>query len=120
MTARSHPERCGGVVAPRRVVAPRTATTLMICDAVAAHYGITRADILGSSQEFRFSRPRQAAMYLACRVAQRSLSQVGRVMGRHHVTVLHASRVTNARLHHPKLMQDLTAIVADIGRRAAV
>lgn len=119
--ARSHAERFGGegMVAPRRAVAPRAASTLLICDAVAAHYGITRADILGPSRAFQHVRPRQVVMYLARRVAQRSFPQVSRVLGRHHTTVLHASRMIAGRMGHPQVRDEITTIAADIARRVA-
>jgi len=57
---------------------------------VANRAGITEADILGPS------RLRQFVMYLAHKRGM-SLPQIGRIMGRHHTTVLHGVRAEEAR-----------------------
>lgn len=63
---------------------------------VAARAGITEADILGPSRLRKFSNPRQFVMYLAHKRGM-SLPQIGRIMGRHHTTVLHGVRAEEAR-----------------------
>lgn len=63
---------------------------------VANRAGITEADILGHCRERKFSEPRQFVMYLAHKRGM-SLPQIGRIMGRHHTTVLHGVRAEMAR-----------------------
>jgi len=63
---------------------------------VANRAGITEADILGHCRARKFSNPRQFVMYLAHKRGM-SLPQIGRIMGRHHTTVLHGVRAEAAR-----------------------
>jgi chromosomal replication initiator protein len=60
---------------------------------VAAHYNVTRADILSARRTANVVRPRQIAMYLSKVLTPRSLPEIGRRFGgRDHTTVLHAVR----------------------------
>ncbi len=68
-----------------------TAPTIRaILDATAAHYGLTRTDLLSFRRERAVTRPRQIAMYLAKCLTTRSLPEIGRqIGGRDHTTVLY-------------------------------
>jgi chromosomal replication initiator protein len=60
---------------------------------VAAHYSVSRADILSSRRTATVVKPRQVAMYLAKSLTLRSLPEIGRQFGgRDHTTVLHSVR----------------------------
>ncbi len=60
---------------------------------VAAHYNVSRADILSSRRTASVVKPRQIAMYLSKVMTLRSLPEIGRRFGgRDHTTVLHAVR----------------------------
>jgi chromosomal replication initiator protein len=60
---------------------------------VAAHFNVSRADILSSRRTANVVRPRQIAMYLSKMMTPRSLPEIGRRFGgRDHTTVLHAVR----------------------------
>lgn len=60
---------------------------------VCRHYGFSRADLLSQRRTADVVRARQIAMYLGKTLTQRSLPEIGRVLGgRDHTTVLHAVR----------------------------
>ena len=63
---------------------------------VAEHYNIRLTDMSSARRARNVARPRQVAMYLAKKLTQRSLPEIGRRFGnRDHTTVMHAvSRVT--------------------------
>jgi chromosomal replication initiator protein len=64
-----------------------------IQDAVCAHFGITRAELLSRSRAERFLWPRQAAMYLTKELTEHSLPVIAREFdGRDHTTVMHACK----------------------------
>jgi chromosomal replication initiator protein len=64
---------------------------------VAAHYSVSRADILSSRRTAVVVKPRQVAMFLAKTLTMRSLPQIGqRFGGRDHTTVLNAVRKIEA------------------------
>ncbi|MBR0657339.1 chromosomal replication initiator protein DnaA [Plastoroseomonas arctica] len=62
---------------------------------VAEHYNIRLTDMSSARRARNVARPRQVAMYLAKKLTQRSLPEIGRRFGnRDHTTVMHAvSRV---------------------------
>jgi Bacterial dnaA protein helix-turn-helix len=65
----------------------------MIADirrAVAAHYGLTDADMVSHDRHRRLARPRQVAMYLARELTGKSYGDIARVFKRDHSTVIHA------------------------------
>ena len=76
-----------------------TITIASIQSRVAAHYGLTDADMRSQCRERRVARPRQVAMYLAVRVAGKSRAMTGRRFGgRHHTTVMSALVQIDRRL----------------------
>ena len=60
---------------------------------VAEHYGMSREELLGRSRQQSIVRPRQIAIFMAKRLTQRSLPDLGRRFGnRDHTTIIHAVR----------------------------
>lgn len=96
--------------------APRTSMA-EIRDAVAAHYGLARGDMVSARRCAAIARPRQLAMYLCRHSTDRSWSEIGRAFGgRDHTTVIHAARVVEARLSSdPDFRADHDAIVEALG-----
>ena len=79
---------------------------------VAAHFGITVAEIVGRQQARRCARPRQIAMYICARHVGLSLPCIGAVFGRDHSTVHHAVRAIAARrAANPALAAEIDALV---------
>jgi chromosomal replication initiator protein len=66
---------------------------------VAERSGIDVADIYGPGLARKYSRPRNAAMYLARIKTGKSYPQIARIFGRHHTTVIDAVRAVEARPH---------------------
>jgi chromosomal replication initiator protein len=60
--------------------------------AVAAHFGLTRAQLRGMSRARAVARPRQVAMFLAREITGLSLPRIGQQFTRDHTTVLYAVR----------------------------
>jgi chromosomal replication initiator protein len=73
-------------------------STMSIIRATATVFGITMTEIMSDSRARRAATPRMVAMYLARKLTLRSLPQIGRTFGRHHATVLHASRKIPRRM----------------------
>lgn len=82
--------------------------------ATAAHAGLQPADLVGPSRLGPIVRVRQRAMYVTRQVRPDvSLPRVGRYFGgRHHTTVLHGIRRTEARLRAQDNFE--TSAVADL------
>jgi chromosomal replication initiator protein len=75
----------GTIVAPRQVSVP------IINEAVAEHYHLEVADLVGSRRTKDISLARQVAMYLARELTELSLNVIGsKYGGRDHTTVMHA------------------------------
>jgi hypothetical protein len=83
----------------RATVRAASAPGERIRDVVAAHYGITRADLVGRLTTRRVARPRQVAMYICARHAGLSAPDVARLFGdRDQTTVRFAVRAVAARM----------------------
>ncbi|MDB5307264.1 MAG: hypothetical protein JWO38_1466 [Gemmataceae bacterium] len=65
---------------------------------VAAAFGVSERELLGTSRLRRVMVPRQVAMYLARELSGRSLPQLGTAFGRDHTTVLHSCRKIEAEI----------------------
>jgi chromosomal replication initiator protein len=64
-----------------------------ILQLIGRHYSVSRSDLLSPRRARSIVRPRQIGMYLAKKLASRSLPEIGkRFGGRDHSTVLHAVR----------------------------
>ena len=71
----------------------RKVTVEEIVRKVADHYNLKIAEIVGPRRTKTLARARQVAMYLAKKLTQRSLPDIGRRFGgRDHTTVIHAVR----------------------------
>jgi chromosomal replication initiator protein len=59
---------------------------------ICRYFGISKADLVGSSRSKAFAYPRQIAMYLCRELTDESLPKIGRAFGgRDHSTVMHAT-----------------------------
>lgn len=59
----------------------------------AKHFGILLTELLSNRRAVRIVRPRQVAVWLACKFTSRSLPELGRDFGgKDHTTILHARR----------------------------
>jgi len=88
-----------GPGAPRERRPERDLTVGEIQDAVCAHFGLTREELLSKSRVGRITWPRQVAMYLAREETSLSFPAIGAAFaGRNHTTVMHAVRHAQARL----------------------
>jgi chromosomal replication initiator protein len=88
-----------------------------IQQAVADHFGITRAELVSPSRAARVSWPRQLAIHLARELTGASLHDIGDAFGgRNHATVLHACKRVEERVGNDQQavddLADLTALVA--------
>jgi len=80
---------------------------------VAAHFGLTRAEVAGGSREARYVRPRQIAMYICVRFAGLSQVQAGALFGRDRTTVAHAVECIASRIAaDPAFAKEIDALVA--------
>jgi len=79
---------------------------------VAAHYGLTDAEMLAPCRQRRVARPRQVAMYLATELTSKPSALIGRVFQRDGSTVRYARRfVSRARLRDTRMAADIFAIL---------
>ena len=67
-----------------------------ILDVVCRRYGVRPEEIKSPRRKAELKTPRQIAMYLSARLAQRSLTQIGAALLRDHTTVLHGVRKIEA------------------------
>jgi len=75
------------------------ATIADVQAAVAAHYGITVAELVSAVRTARVTWPRQVAIHLARTLTSASLHTLGEAFGgRNHATVLHACKRVSERL----------------------
>ncbi len=87
-----------------------------IVERVAASFGVSAKDVLGTCRQRSALVPRQVAMYLAREVARQSLPAIGAAFGgRDHTTVLHACRkVAEALKADPKLRRAIRELTAEL------
>lgn len=62
----------------------------MLIKETARQYHIKESDILGGVRTKTLAEARTVAMYVCREVSKYSLSEIGKIFGRHHTTVLHA------------------------------
>jgi chromosomal replication initiator protein len=91
-----------------------------IQDATAAHFGLTREELLSKSRSTRVTWPRQVAMFLARERTGQSLPAIGAAFGgRDHTTVLHACKRTAARVAVDRDAQEAVRLLtAELGATA--
>jgi chromosomal replication initiator protein len=82
---------------------------------VAAEWGITREELLGSSRKPRFAHPRIIAAQLARELTKASLPTIGKAFSRDHSTIVHAIRRAPALLaEHPDYAEKRSAVLAHL------
>jgi len=65
-------------------------TPELIIDVIAEHFHITSAELYSTNKSRNIAHPRQIAMYLCRKLTEKSLSEIGELMGRRdHTTILH-------------------------------
>lgn len=86
-----------------------------IVDAVSDRFGVKRSQVQGRGRSRSVARPRQVCMYLARRLSNRSLQEIGKHFGgRDHTTVLHAERQIGEQIAEDT---ELASILDDLERR---
>jgi chromosomal replication initiation ATPase DnaA len=68
-----------------------------IVERVAQARGVTVRELYGSSRVGRVARARQAAMLALHQTGRYSLSEIGRLLGRHHTSVMHGVKAAARR-----------------------
>lgn len=93
-----------------------TRTIKQIQVMTAAKFGLQLHDLFANRRTWDIVRPRQVAMYLACRWTKKSLPEIGRLFGgRDHTTVLHAKNAIEAlRTRDPDLNAKITELEAEL------
>jgi len=86
----------------------RTITIQDITDAVLQRYNVRLADLQSKRRTQSVAVPRQIAMYLARRLTNHSLEEIGAFFGgRDHTTVLHAERKIQKEIEHDSAFRGL-------------
>ena len=82
---------------------------------VAEHYVVTPAEIRCDRYPRRFSEPRHVGMWLAEKLTDASLPEIGKAFGgRHHATVIYGIERVEARRKHAEFQEQLDALVLQI------
>ena len=102
----------------RDVIQPkeRKVTIETILRTVAEHFGLKASEITGKRRHKSISQPRQVCMYLARRLTEYSLVEIGgQFGGRDHTTVIYANEriATEVEKNH-RLREDLDTILSRI------
>lgn len=85
---------------------------------VAEVYNVTEANIEGRRKERKFSYPRQMLACAARELLDWSFPRIGREMGHHHTSVIHAHRKVTLRLKSDEVSQrKLRQITNEYARR---
>lgn len=78
-----------------------------ILDVVCTRFGVRPEEIKGPRRTEKLTTPRQIAMYLSARLAQRSLNQIGAALLRDHTTVLSSVRKIEARVEEDAALREM-------------
>ncbi|MBQ7206989.1 MAG: chromosomal replication initiator protein DnaA [Lentisphaeria bacterium] len=73
-------------------IASRNVSPETIQRTVAAHFGISIADLLGEKRTRNIAEPRMVAMYLCRELTSCSSTEVGAAFGKNHATILYAEK----------------------------
>jgi chromosomal replication initiator protein len=88
-----------------------------IIETVAAEWGITRDELLGSSRKPRFAHPRIIAAQLARELTNASFPAIAKAFGRHHTSIVHAVQRAPALLaEHSDYAEKRAAVLAHLGQ----
>jgi chromosomal replication initiation ATPase DnaA len=106
------------------VITPEDAAAIVV-QAVADDYGVELAQMTGARRYSGLAGARHVAAYiLYCHLGVWSYPEVGRMLGRHHTTVIHSVRVVRRTLadpeRGPQLVDRMTRILERAGRAAGV
>ena len=82
-----------------------------IQDASCAYFKVTRLEMMSYRRQRTICIARKVAMYLACEVTQRSLTEIGRMFQRDHTTVMHSR---NAIAHERTVNEFFDTAVKEI------
>lgn len=89
-----------------------TPTVRRILDATAAHFALSRRDLVSQRRDRAVIRPRQIAMWLARQLTPKSLPEIGRhIGGRDHTTVAHGVGVIDQLI---ETSEEIRAAVAAV------
>ena len=61
-------------------------------------FGLSRAELMGDCKRFEFAHPRILLMWRMTKMKHASLPRIGRIMGRHHTTVMNARDKVQERI----------------------
>ena len=83
-----------------------------ILNAVATHFRVQVADLIGPKRDKSIARPRQIAMYMMREETQVSLPEVGRILGgRDHTTVMYGcDKISKELEHNTELQQEIASV----------
>ena len=84
-----------------------------IIDMVAAHFGLTRAQLVGARGTSRVAQARHVAMYMCRRELGANAVALGRLFRRDHTSVIHACKKIAARIaENPAFAAEVAALAA--------
>jgi len=88
-----------------------------IRDAVAAHYGLTRVELIGAHSLRRVARPRQVAMYICARHAGLPSRTIAALFGNRDLSTVHFAvrAVAKRKQRNPALADEIAALTAECG-----
>ncbi len=90
-----------------------------ILKAVSDHYRIPVRDIIDGGRMQALVTARQMAMFLARKLTQFSLPEIGQAFGKNHATVHHGAQNIKKRLDvEPRLKEDVRVLCVTMGRKA--
>lgn len=105
-------------IEPSVAVTKAAPTTRAIVDFVAYLTGLTGAAIIGRNREARLARARAAVSWIAYRVAERSTTQIGAVLGgRHYSSIVEQLRLADRLLVSDPLFKVLIDLAIDQFRK---
>jgi len=98
--------------------AEKRVTVQQVQKVVARHYGMSVQQLLERTRRHAIARPRQVAMYLACRLTQASLPDIGqRFGGFDHTTIMYArDRIAELAGKEAALTAEIDTIIRAIRR----
>ena len=94
---------------------PQNVVTEKIFSAVSTKYGVSVADLKGTSQAAKTVNARNVAVYLLRSLTDMKLEAIGALFGRTHSTINHSlSKVENMITNYPAFEEEINELVADI------
>lgn len=90
----------------------KTITAELIIEVIAEHFGITPQDIYSVNKSRNIAHPRQVAMYLCRKLTEKSLADIGKLMGkRDHTTILHGIDKVEKNMKSDPAMQNTIEVI---------